>query len=187
MEYRTIPIDINSGAQQSADFLRLNANGKIPVIVDKESGVTLSESGAILFYLADKSGRFLSNDSNDRYQAMQWMMFQMAHIGPTCGQVHHFVKFNPGVSEYAENRFSTEARRLYGVLDQHLGSSEYVLDAYSIVDMAIWPWIARFNWQQIDLADYPNLKRWYLSIADRPAVIRAWSVPPTDQPLPMPE
>lgn len=187
MPYKAIPININQGDQDDADFRALNQNGKIPVIVDHDTGTTLSESGAILFYLADKSGQFLSANEKTRYETLQWMMFQMAHLGPVCGQVHHFTRFNPGKSEYAEQRFLTEAKRLYSVLDQRLSDKEFIVDDYSIVDMATWPWIARYNWQTIDLNDYDNLKRWYVSIARRPAVQKAWQVPPTDQPLLIPQ
>ena len=186
LEYKVIPVNIGNGDQYSESFIAKNPNGKIPVIVDHEAGVTLSESGAILFYLADKTGKFLPADEIERWHALEWMMFQMGHIGPMYGQVHHYTKFNPGKVPYAEERYMNEAKRLYSVLNSRLQGREYIVGAYSIVDMATWPWIARFNWQNIDLNDYPEVVRWYLSVADRPAVQRAWNVPPSDQPLPMP-
>ena len=117
---------------------------------------------------------------------MEWMMFQMGHIGPMFGQVHHFVKYNSGKAPYAEERFRAVARTLYGQLDARLQGRDFIVDRYSIVDMATWPWVGRFNWQEIDITEYPNVCRWYLDIAGRPAVQKAWQVPPSDQPLPMP-
>lgn len=186
LPYKLIPINIGSDEQYSDEFVAINPNSKIPVIVDHDTGISLSESGAILFYLADKTGKFLTEDKEQRWHALEWMMFQMGHIGPFCGQVHHFTKFNPGKYPYPEERYLKEAKRLYGVLNTRLTGRDYLVGDYSIVDMATWPWIARHNWQTIDLHDYPEVMRWYVSIAERPAVQRGWSIPPTDQPLPMP-
>ena len=186
LEYKAIPVNIGNGDQNSESFIAMNPNGKIPVIIDHDCGVTLSESGAILFYLADKTGQFLPVVGHEKWHALEWMMFQMGHIGPMFGQVHHFTKFNPGKVPYAEERYLNEAKRLYGVLNTRLQGREYIVGEYSIVDMAVWPWIARFNWQSINLNDYPEVRRWYCSIAHRPAVQRGWDVPPSDQPLPMP-
>jgi GST-like protein len=186
LEYKVIPVNIGNGDQNSESFVDMNPNGKIPVIIDHASGVTLSESGAILFYLADKTGQFLPTDEIERWHALEWMMFQMGHIGPMFGQVHHFTKFNSGKVPYAEERYLNEAKRLYSVLNTRLQGREYIVGAYSIVDMAVWPWVGRFNWQTIDLNDYPEVMRWYLSIAGRPAVQTGWNVPPSDQPLPIP-
>ncbi len=114
-------------------------------------------------------------------------MWQMGGVGPMFGQVHHFTKYNPGKAPYAQERYEKEARRLYGVLDRRLEGREYIVDDYSIADMAVWPWAARHNWQEIDLNDFPNVRRWYLTMLDRPAVKRGWNIPETDQPIPVPE
>jgi GST-like protein len=175
--YRVFPIDITKGEQLEESFLKLSPNNKIPVIVDHEAGVQLMESGAILMYLADKTGKLMSQKSGSYWQEMEWLMFQMGHIGPMLGQTHHFVKFNAGKSPYAEERYSKENRRLYQVLENRLIDRDYIVDDYSIVDIATWPWISRFEFQKMDLNDYPNLKKWYLRIAERPAVQRGYGVP----------
>src|SRR5262245_46837208 len=144
------------------------------------------ESGAILIYLADKTGKLLAKSGEKRYRAIEWLMWQMGGAGPMLGQVHHFVKFNPGKAPYAEERFLKEAKRLYGVLDKRLGEAEYVAGDYSIADMAIFPWIARFEFQTMDLNAFPNVKRWYLGIAGREAVKRAYDVPSIGAAIPMP-
>ena len=130
------------------------------------------ESGAILMYLANKTGKLLSPMGDKYWEQMEWLMLQMGSIGPMLGQTHHFVKFNPGKSPYAEERYSKENARLYQVLENRLQDREFICDEYSIVDIATWPWISRFEFQQMNLSDYPNLKRWYLNIASRPAVHR---------------
>ena len=185
LPYTVHPVNIGKGEQHSESYRAMNLNQKIPVIVDREKDITLAESAAILFYLADRSGRFY--DPARHWETLEWMLFQVAHVGPMLGQIHHFVKYNPGKAPYAEERYFNEGLRIYGVLDQHLAEREYIVDDYSIVDIATFPWIGRFNWQGIDLANYPNLRSWYERIAVRPAVQRGWNVPPSDQPLPMPE
>jgi GST-like protein len=177
LPYRVVPIDITKGEQLEESFLKLSPNNKIPVIVDHEAGVQLMESGAILMYLADKTGKLMSQKSGSYWQEIEWLMFQMGHIGPMLGQTHHFVKFNAGKSPYAEERYSKENRRLYQVLENRLIDRDYIVDDYSIVDIATWPWISRFEFQKMDLNDYPNLKKWYLRIAERPAVQRGYGVP----------
>ena len=177
LPYRVFPIDITKGEQLEESFLKLSPNNKIPVIVDHEAGVQLMESGAILMYLADKTGKLMSQKSGSYWQEMEWLMFQMGHIGPMLGQTHHFVKFNAGKSPYAEERYSKENRRLYQVLENRLIDRDYIVDDYSIVDIATWPWISRFEFQKMDLNEYPNLKKWYLRIAERPAVQRGYGVP----------
>ncbi|MEO1264242.1 MAG: glutathione binding-like protein, partial [Pseudomonadota bacterium] len=152
-------------------------NNKIPAIVDQDTGISLFESGAIMIYLADKTGEFLPRDGEARMRCIEWLMWQMAGFGPMLGQVHHFVKFNKGKAPYAEERFTNEAKRLYGVLDTQLGKSGHVAGDYSIADMAIWPWCSRFEWQGIDLNDFANVKRWYEELADRPAVEKGYHVP----------
>jgi GST-like protein len=144
------------------------------------------ESGAIMIYLADKAGKLLPMGGEARYRVIEWLMWQMGGIGPMLGQVHHFVKYNPGKAPYAEERYLKEAHRLYGVLDRRLAGRDFVAEAYSIADIAIWPWIARFQWQTIDLDRYPNVKRWYVSIANRPAVQRGYQVPKPAGDIPMP-
>ncbi len=187
LPYQVTAIDITQGQQREAQFLEVSPNGRIPAIVDTETGTTLMESGAILLYLADKTGRFTPSDPQQYWEMMQWLMWQMGGVGPMFGQVHHFVKYNPGVSEYAEQRYLTETRRLYQVLDQRLADREFVTEEYSIADIAIWPWVSRFEWQTIDLNDYPHVKRWYCQIAQRPAVQRGYHIPHEVNPLPIPE
>ncbi len=185
VEYAAHGVNIGEGEQFETAFLAIAPNNKIPAIVDREAGVELMESGAIMLYLAEKHGRFLEVGEG-RLTVIEWLMWQMGGVGPFLGQVHHFLKFNPGKAPYAEERFSKEAKRLYGVLDQRLEGREFVAGAYSIADMAIWPWISRFEWQEIELHEYPNARDWYVRIAERPAVQRGYQVPKymTDVPMP---
>ena len=188
VDYTAHPIDISKDEQFAPDFLKIAPNNRIPAIIDNETGVSMMESGAIMLYLADKHDRFVPKD--DRWATIEWLMWQMGGIGPMLGQVHHFVKYNKGKSAYAEERYSKEARRLYGVLDRRLEGRDYITGTgrgeYSIADMACWPWISRFEWQEIDLNDFPNVRDWYLRIAERPAVQRGYQVPKyvTDVPMP---
>lgn len=177
LEYRVIPIDIRKGDQHQADFVRLSPNHKIPAITDHDTGISLMESGAILMYLANKTGKLMANTGEAYWRQMEWLMFQMAHIGPMLGQTHHFVKFNPGKSPYAEARYRKENVRLYRVLEDRLRERDYICDEYSVVDIATWPWISRYEYQQMDLREYPRLRDWYLRIAERPAVQRGYGVP----------
>ena len=186
LPYRVFPIDITKGDQLQPDFLFLSPNNKIPAIVDHDAGIHLMESGAILMYLANKTGKLLSPIGEKYWEQMEWLMFQMGSVGPMLGQTHHFVKFNPGKSPYAEERYSKENARLYQVLENRLQDREFICDEYSIVDIATWPWISRFDFQQMKLSDYPNLKRWYLNIASRPAVRRGYGVPDVLE-VPLPE
>ncbi len=187
LPYRVFPIDITNSEQFQPEFLAISPNNKIPAIVDHDAGVSLMESGAILMYLANKAGKLMSKPATEKFwREMEWLMFQMGGIGPMLGQTHHFVKFNPGKAPYAEERYSTENKRLYGVLDKRLSDRSYICDTYSIVDIATWPWISRFEWQQMDLDQFPNLKAWYLRIAERPAVQKGYAVP-ADLPVPLPE
>jgi len=186
LDYNVIPIHIGQDEQFSPEFLAVSPNNKIPAIRDHDTGLALMESGAILMYLAEKTGQFWPQDFEGKWRTVEWLMWQMGGPGPFLGQVHHFVKFNPGVSEYAEQRYLTEGKRLYGVLDRRLAEPEFVAGAYTIADMAIFPWIARFDYQTIDLDDYPNVKRWYLTIAERPAVKRGYAVPNPESEVPMP-
>jgi GST-like protein len=187
LPYRTIPVDITNDEQFAPEFLKISPGNMIPAIVDHDEDLTMMESGAILMYLADKSGQFLATDSRERAKTIEWLMYQMGSVGPMLGQVHHFVKFNPGVSDYASERYSSRAKNIYGVLDKRLEESPYLAgDDYSIADIATWPWISRFEWQEIDLASFTNLCRWYVEIAQRPAVQRGYDVPHKVTDIPQP-
>jgi GST-like protein len=186
LPYRIIPVNIGKGQQFARAFLAIAPNNRIPAIVDRDNGLSLMESGAILIYLADKTGKLLPKSGEARYRAIEWTMWQMGGPGPMLGQVHHFVKYNKGKAPYAEERYLKEAHRLYGVLDRRLTDREFVADDYSIADIAIWPWISRFEWQTIDLNQYPNVKRWYLAIAGRPATQKGYKVPKDVGEIPMP-
>lgn len=183
LPYRVHAVDIGKGAQFGPAFAAISPNNKIPVVVDDDNRRTLMESGAILSYLADKTGQL---GGSDRWLTLQWLMLQMASVGPVLGQTHHFVHFNPGKAPYAQERFKAETARLYGVLNTRLREHEYLADNYSIADIATWPWISRFEWQQMNLDDFPDLRRWYLAIADRGAVQRGYDVPMKVNPIPRP-
>ena len=185
LPYRVFRIDITNGDQLESEFLKISPNNKIPAIVDHDTGQTLMESGAILVYLANRTGQLMSSIGPDYWRQMEWLMFQMGGVGPMLGQTHHFVKFNPGKSTYAEARYSAENRRLYGVLDKRLAGRDYICDEYSIADIATWPWISRYEWQQMNLNEFPHLKDWYLRVAVRPAVQRGYAVP-QDLAVPIP-
>lgn len=186
LPYKAHPIDISEDEQFAPAFLTISPNNRIPAIVDNDNGLALFESGAILIYLADKTGKLMPKDGEGRYRVIEWLMWQMGGPGPMLGQVHHFVKYNKGKSAYAEERYSKEAQRLYGVLDRRLDDRDFVAGDYSIADIAIWPWISRFEWQEIDLARFPNVKRWYTTIAKRPAVQRGYKVPKDVGEIPVP-
>ncbi len=185
VDYTAHSVNIGQGEQLEPDFLAISPNNKIPAIVDRETGVELMESGAIMIYLAEKHEKFLEVGEG-RLRVIEWLMWQMGGIGPFLGQVHHFLHFNPGKAPYAEERFSKEAKRLYGVLDRRLEGREFVAGEYSIADMAIWPWISRFEWQQIDLGEFAYVRDWYVRIAERPAVQRGYQVPKFMNDVPMP-
>ncbi len=181
LAYRVQAIDITQGQQSQPEFVAINPNSKIPAIVDPEGPdgepITLIESGAILLYLAAKTGQFLPATDRGKYEALQWLMLQMGGIGPMFGQTHHFLRFAPEPIPYAIKRYSSETARLYGVLDKRLQDQEYLAGEYTIADMATFPWVARHEWQQIDLADYPHVRRWHDSLAARPGVMRGMAVP----------
>jgi GST-like protein len=186
LPYKAIAINIGKDEQFAPEFLKISPNNKIPAIVDHDNGVAMMESGAILIYLAEKTGKLMPKDDKGRWRVLEWLMFQMASVGPNFGQVHHFVKYNQGKAPYAEQRFLAEAKRLYGVMNKRLGEVPYLAGDYTIADIATWPWVSRFEWQTIDLNEYPNVKRWYLAIADRPAVQRGYHVPSKVGELPLP-
>jgi GST-like protein len=144
------------------------------------------ESGAIMLYLAEKAGKLLPMELEPRYRVVEWLMWQMGGPGPMFGQVHHFVKYNPGKAPYAEDRYLKEAHRLYGVLDRRLADREFVADSYSVADIAIWPWVSRYEWQTVDLTKYPNVLRWYRAMAARPAVQKGYQVPKKVGEIPIP-
>lgn len=182
LPYDVRPIDITRGEQKSPEFLALNPTNKIPVIVDDAGPggqpITVFESGAILLYLAGKTGRLLPSDLRDRFEAMQWLMFQMGNVGPMLGQVHHFLRFAPELIPYAIDRYSKEALRIYGVLNTRLAGRDWLAgQAYSMADIATFPWISRHDWQGIDLKRFPEVNRWFEAIKARPAVQRGMKVP----------
>jgi GST-like protein len=186
LPYTSHAVDIGKDEQFKPEFLKISPNNRIPAIVDRDNGYHLMESGAILMYLAEKTGKLMPKDPDKHYRVTEWLMWQMGGIGPMLGQVHHFVKYNQGKAPYAEQRYLKEAHRLYGVLDRRLADREFVADEYSIADISIWPWISRFEWQTIDLSQYANIKRWYVAIAKRPAVQRGYDVPKKVSDIPMP-
>ena len=187
--YTVYAIDITKDEQFAPDFLKIAPNNRIPAIVDQETGIQLFETGAIMLYLADKQKQFQC-EGDEYWRMMEWLMWQMGGLGPMLGQTHHFVKYNKGKSEYSEQRYSKEARRLYGVLNRRLEGREYIAGegtgVYSIADMACWPWVSRFEWQEIDLNDFANVCDWYLRIATRPAVQAGYSIPKFTTEVPMP-
>jgi GST-like protein len=187
LPYTVHPIDIGKDEQFAPDFLKISPNNRIPAIVDRDADYALFESGAILMYLAEKTGKLMPKDSASRYRVIEWLMWQMGGIGPMLGQAHHFLKFNVGKAPYAEERYANEAKRLYKVLNGRLEGRDFVAGDYSIADISIWPWISRFEWQRIDLNEYPNVKRWYLEIAKRPAVMKGYAVPKDMGPIPLPK
>ncbi len=181
LPYRVIPVDIGSGAQFEAAFLAISPNNKIPALTDSEGPdgrpIQLFESGAILLYLAGKTGKFLPADTAGKYEVLQWLMFQMGSVGPMLGQAHHFRIYAQKKIDYAIERYSNEAQRLYGVINKRLAASRYVGGpAYSIADIAIFPWLRSWKNQGVQLSEFPHLKGWFDEIAARPAVQRGLAV-----------
>ena len=181
LPYRVVPVDIGSGAQFEQHFLQISPNNKIPAIVDPEGPdgqpLSLFESGAILLYLAGKTGRLLPDDVRGKYEVLQWLMFQMGSVGPMLGQAHHFRLYAPEKLPYAIERYTREAKRIYGVINRRLAASTYLGGkAYSIADIAVFPWLRSWKNQGIELSDYPHLKGWFDEIAKRPAVQRGLEV-----------
>jgi GST-like protein len=179
IDYRLHPVHIGRGEQFKPDFLKISPNNRMPAIVDHapQGGgdpISVFESGAILLYLAEKSGKFIPADIRGRVEVLQWLFWQMAGLGPMAGQNHHFVTYAPEKLPYAMTRYINETSRLYAVLDRRLADREYVAGDYSIADMAAYPWIVPYKRQQQDLDDFPNLKRWFGAIRTRPAVVRAY-------------
>lgn len=181
LPYQVHPINIGAGDQFGEEFLKISPNNKIPAIVDSEGPdgqpISLFESGAILVYLAGKTGKFLPEDVRGKYETLQWLMFQMGGVGPMLGQAHHFRIYAPEKIEYAIQRYTNEARRLYGVIDKQLSNRSWLAgDEYTIADIATFPWLRSWQNQGVELDDYPNLKRWFNTIAERPAVKRGVEV-----------
>lgn len=181
LAYNTHAINIGKDEQFTPQFIAINPNSKIPAIIDSDGpgGKPLSifESGAILIYLAEKTGKFLAPSGCARSEALQWLMFQMGGVGPIFGQVHHFLRAAKEPVPYAIERYGKEKDRLYAVLDKHLAGHSYLAGEYSIADMATYPWVARYEWHKTDLASVPNVKRWFDAISARPAVQRGMKVP----------
>jgi len=189
LPYEAHAVDIEKGEQFAPDFLAISPNNKIPAIRDRETGFTLMESGAILMWLAERHGRFLPEGA-ERWRTVEWLMWQMGGFGPMIGQAHHFLYPSRGKSPYAEERYAKEALRLYGVLEARLCDRDFVAGAgcgdYTIADMAIWPWVARFERHEVDLGRFPAVRDWYLRIAERPAVRRGYDVPQAVGGVPLP-
>ncbi|MEA2781495.1 MAG: GSH-dependent disulfide-bond oxidoreductase [Rhodospirillaceae bacterium] len=180
LPYRAHAVDIGRGEQFDPAFLAISPNNKIPAMVDSEGPdgkpISIFESGAMLLYLAEKTGKLLPKDARGRYEVMQWLMFQMGSIGPMLGQAHHFRAYAPEKLPYAIDRYTKEAGRLYGVMDRQLADRAYLAGDYSIADIAVFPWLRSWERQGVNLADYPNVKRWFDAIAARPAVERGVQV-----------
>jgi len=182
LPYRVHKIDIGKGDQFKPEFVKISPNSKIPAIVDPDGPgggpFPLFESGAILIYLAEKTGRFCPSEPRARHVTYQWLMFQMGGVGPMFGQAHHFMRFAPEKIAYAIQRYGKETKRLYGVMDRRLGEAAYLGGAdYTIADVATFPWVARHEWHGVALAEFPNVKRWFEAIAARPAVAKGMAVP----------
>jgi len=182
LKYRVHSIDIGKGDQFRPEFVAINPNSKIPAIVDSEGPdgkqMSLFESGAILIYLAGKTGKFLPRSVRDKYDALQWLMFQMGGVGPMFGQAHHFMRAKKDEIPYGTERYGNETRRLYDVMHKHLAGRPYLAAGeYTIADIATYPWVARHEWHRVDLAAFPNVKRWFDAISRRPAVARGMAVP----------
>lgn len=182
LPYNVHAVDINKGEQFTPEYVAICPNSKIPAIVDSDGpgggAFALFESGAILIYLAEKAGRFLPPEPRARYATLQWLMFQMGGVGPFFGQAHHFMRFAKEQVPYAIERYGKETRRLYAVMDRQLAANAYLAGAdYSIADIATYPWVARFEFHRVNLAEFPNVKRWFDAIGARPAVRRGMAVP----------
>jgi GSH-dependent disulfide-bond oxidoreductase len=181
LPYSVHPVNIGKDEQFRPEFLAISPNNKIPAIVDPDGPggkrFALFESGAILIYLGEKTEKLIPKDPATRYIALQWLMFQMGGLGPMLGQTHHFLRAAPEPVPYAIKRYKDETRRLYGVLDKRLAEAKHLAGEYSIADIASYPWVARHEWHQIELGDFPNVKRWYDAIGARPAVHRGMKVP----------
>ncbi|MDF5725535.1 MAG: glutathione S-transferase N-terminal domain-containing protein [Rhizonema sp. PD37] len=177
LSYKVHKIDITKNEQFTPEYLAINPNSKIPSIIDQDTGITVFESGAILIYLAEKTGQFLPSDQKGRFQVIEWLMFQMGGVGPMFGQLNHFKKFASEKIPYAIERYEKETLRLYSVLDKQLADKEFICGDYSIADIATYPWLAVHEFQGLTLDNHPNLKRWVETMQQRPPVQRGMQVP----------
>lgn len=177
LPYNVHKIDITTQQQFTPEYIAINPNSKIPAIVDQETGIKVFESGAILIYLAEKTGKLLPTEQKSRFQVLEWLMFQMGGVGPMFGQLNHFKRFAPEKLPYAIERYEKETLRIYGVLDKQLQDNEFICGNYSIADVATYPWVAIYEFQGLTLDNYPNLKRWVDMVQQRPAVQRGMQVP----------
>jgi len=189
IDYKVHPINIGEGAQKTPEFLALSPNGKIPAIRDRQSGQTVMESGAIMLWLAEREGRFLGEEG-DKGSVLEWLMWQMSGQGPTLGRIHQFARYGEPSGEPAEGMFRAEGARHYAVLEARLEGRDFVAGAgrgvYTIADMAIWPWVSRYEWHETDLHDYPQVLKWYRRLAERPAVQRGYQIPHFVSDVPVP-
>jgi GST-like protein len=179
LEYRIIPVNIGKGDQHTPGFLEISPNNKMPAIIDHDvegEPISMFESGAILMYLAEKTGKLLPAETRGRYKVLPWLFWQVGGLGPIAGQAHYFLKYAPHRNEEGMTRFRNETARLYGVMDRQLGKEEFLAGDYSIADIAAWPWVFRYDWQGQDLDDFPNVKRWFEAVGARPAVARGAEV-----------
>lgn len=181
LDYRVIPVNIGKGEQFEPDFLAISPNNRMPAIIDQNpadggSPISVFETGAILIYLAEKTGKFMPADLRGRKEVIEWVMWQMAGLGPMLGQNGHFKFYAPEKIPYAQERYTTEVLRLFDVLNSRLEGRDYVCGDYSIADMACWPWILTYKRQEIDLSEFPNIRRWYDSLKTRPALRRGYEV-----------
>ena len=189
LPYEVRPINIGKGDQHQPSFLEISPNNKIPAIVDRDNGYSMFESGAILIYLADKTGQLMPTEYFARTDVMQWLMFQMGNVGPFFGQNHHFSRFAPEKIPYAIKRYVDETKRLYDVMDKRLARTRYLAgDDYTVADVATFPWVARWEWHSLEngLRDFPGVLRWYDEIRARPAVQKGYDVPETGQAIAAP-
>ena len=181
LPYKVHPVNLQKDEQFNPEFLAINPNNKIPAIIDPQGPggkpLTLFESGAILIYLAEKTGKLMPKESRSRYEVIQWLMFQMGGVGPMFGQAHNFFRYDPQQNSYGVERFNKEVARLYRVMNHRLGETEFLAGGYSVADIATYPWVARYEMHRTRLEDFPNVKRWFEAIGDRPAVQRGMAVP----------
>ena len=185
INYKVIPINITKNEQFSEKFINISPNNKIPAIFDHEKKISLMESGAILLYLAEKYNKFIPKKYTERIKCIEWLNFQTGSQGPMLGQAHHFLKFNKGKSEYSEKRYHDEAHRLYKVINTQLKKNRFLAgDNYTIADIATWPWIARFEWHQVDLKKYQYIANWYTNISSRIAVQKGYDIPAIGNSIP---
>ena len=190
VRYNVRSIDISKDEQFQPSFLKISPNNRIPAIVDHETGIQLMETGAIMMYLAKKYSKFQC-EGDEYWRMVEWLMWQVGGLGPMLGQVHHFSKYNKGKSDYSEIRYSKESKRLYSVLNERLEGRNFIAGdghgIYSIADIACWPWISRFEWQGMNLNDFPNVRDWYMQIYKRPAVQKGYSIPKFTTEVPIPQ